>query len=79
MIQYSTVNVKLSNSLLTKLKLRIKNGTKVSLNPSSNVAGNSNYGSNFSHNFLLLIITQVSRLFQYTSFVKLLQMVDQLI
>ena len=82
MIQYCTLNVKLSNSLHIKLKLRIKNGTKVSLNPSSDVLVILIMGVifliNYSHK-LLLIITQVSRLFRYTSFVKLLHMVHQLI
>ena len=31
MLQYSTLNVKLSNSQLNKLKSGIKNGTKVTL------------------------------------------------
>ena len=36
MTQYNTLNVKLSNSQLNKLKSGIKNGTEVTLNLSSN-------------------------------------------
>ena len=39
MTQYNTLNVKLSNSQLTKLKSGIKNGIGVTLNLSSNVVG----------------------------------------
>ena len=37
MTQYDTLNVKLSNSQLNKLKSAIKNGTKVTLNLSLNI------------------------------------------
>ena len=37
MTQYNTSNIKLSNLQLNKLKLRIKNGTEVTLKISSNV------------------------------------------
>ena len=37
MAQYKTLNVKLSNSQLNKLKTAIKNGTEVTLNLSSNL------------------------------------------
>ena len=60
MIHYNTVNVKLSNSKLNKLKCGIKIGTEVILNLSSNVIGNSNDETNFLHK-LLLINTHVSR------------------
>ena len=40
MTQYNTLNVKLSNSKLNKLKSRIKSGTEIKLNLSSNVIGN---------------------------------------
>ena len=49
MTQYSTLNVKLSNSRLYKLKLGIRNGTGVTLNLSANVIDNSNEETNFSH------------------------------
>ena len=42
MSQHNTLNVKLSNSQLTKLKSGIKNGTEVTLKLSSNLAGDSN-------------------------------------
>ena len=59
--QYKTINIKLSNSQLNKLKSRIKNGTEATLNLSSNVIGNSNDEDNFSHKSLLPN-TQISRL-----------------
>ena len=61
MTQCNTLNVKMPNSRLNKLKSRTKHGTKVTLNISSNVVGNSNDESNFLHNLLLTDI-QVSRL-----------------
>ena len=42
MTRHNTLNLKLSNSQLNKLKSGIKIGTKVSLKISSNVAGDSN-------------------------------------
>ena len=65
MTQYNTLNVKLSNSQLNKLKSAIKNGTGVTLKLSSNLIGSSNDEANFSHK-LLLTDTQVQK------FVKLL-------
>ena len=61
MIQYNTLNVKLSNSQLNELKSGIKNGTGVTLRLSLNVVGDSNYENNFLHK-LLLTNTQVSKL-----------------
>ena len=61
MTQYNTLNLKLSNSKLNKLKSRIKNGTEVTLKISSNVADDFNDGNNFLHK-LLLTNTQVSKL-----------------
>ena len=57
---YNTLNIKLSNSELNKLKSGIKNGTELTLNISSNLIGNSNDETNFSHK-LLLTDTQVSK------------------
>ena len=51
MTQYNSVNVKLSNSQLYKLKSAIKNGTDVVLRLSSNVVGNSH--TDFPHKLLL--------------------------
>ena len=61
MAQYNTLNVKLSNLELNKLKSGIKNGTEVTLSLASNVIGNSNDKYNFPHK-LLLASTQVSTL-----------------
>ena len=61
MTQYNTVNVKLSNSQLNKLKSGIKNNAEVTLKVSSNVIGDSNDENNFLHKFLLTN-TQVSSL-----------------
>ena len=61
MTQYNTLNVKLFNSQLNKLKSGIKNGTEATLEISSNVVGDSNDENNFPHK-LLLTNTQVLRL-----------------
>ena len=58
--QYKIIQYSSSNSQRNKLKLGIKNGTKVTLNLSWNVIGNSNDENNFSHK-LLLTNTQLSR------------------
>ena len=52
MTQYDAINVKLFNSQLDKLKSAIKNGTKVTLNLSTNLMGNSNDETNFPHKLL---------------------------
>ena len=72
MTQYNTLNVKLSNPQLNKLKLEIKYGTEITLNLWSNVAGNSKDEKNFAYK-LLLFNTQDSRLR------KVLQIITQLI
>ena len=61
MSQYNTLNVKLSNLQLNKLKLGIKNNTEVTLKSASNVVGDSYDENNFLHT-LLLTNTQVSKL-----------------
>ena len=61
MAQCNTLNVKLSNSQLNKLKLGIKNGTEVTLKISSNIVGESNDENSFPHK-LLLTNTHVSKL-----------------
>ena len=53
MTQYSSLNVKLSNSQLNKLKSSIRNKTDVVLKISSNMVGNSNDNTNFPHELLL--------------------------
>ena len=47
MAQYNTLNVRLSNSQLNKLKLAIKNETEVVLRLSSNIIGDSDDKTNF--------------------------------
>ena len=53
MTQYNTLNVKLSNSQLNKLKSGIKNGTEVTLKISLNVIAESNNENNFPQKLLL--------------------------
>ena len=59
MTKYHTLNVKLSNSKLNKLKSEIKNGTEVTLNLLWNITGNDE--TNFPYK-LLLTNTQVSKI-----------------
>ena len=74
MTQYNTLNVKLSNSQHNKLKSAIKNGTGVILNLLPNLIGSSNDETNFPHKLIL-----TKKLVKFQKFVKLLQMVHQLI
>ena len=60
MTQYNTVNVKLSNSQINRLKSGIRNDTEVTSKISSNVVGDSNDENNFRHR-LLLTNTHVSK------------------
>ena len=53
MTQYNSLNVKLSNSQLNKLKSSIKNETDVVLRISSNMVGDSTDNINFPHELLL--------------------------
>ena len=48
MTQYNSLNVKLSNSQLNKLKSSIKNEIDLALRISSNMVSNSNDNTNFS-------------------------------
>ena len=52
MTQYDARNLKLSNLQPNKLKSAIKNGTKVILNLSTNIVGDSNDENNFHHKLL---------------------------
>ena len=61
MTQYSSLNIKLANSQINKLKSEIKNDTEKNLKISSNDTGDSNYEDCFPHK-LLLSNTQVPRL-----------------
>ena len=51
--QYNSLNVKLSNSQLPKLKSAIKNEAEVVLRLSSNIIGDSDDKINFLHDLLL--------------------------
>ena len=53
MTQYNSLNVKLSNSQLNKLKSGIKNETDVVLRLSSNMIGNSDDETYFPQKLLL--------------------------
>ena len=53
MTQYNSLNVKLSDSQLNKLKSAIKNKTDAVLRLSSNMIGNSDDETNFAHKLLL--------------------------
>ena len=53
MTQYNSLNVKLSNSQLNKLKSAIKNETDVILRLPPNMIGNSDDETNFPHKLLL--------------------------
>ena len=53
MTKYNTLSIKSSNSQLNKFKSRIKNGTELILNISSNVIGNFNDEYNFTHKVIL--------------------------
>ena len=53
MTQYNSLNVKLSNPQLNKLKSAIENGTDVILRLASNMIGNSDNEANFPHKLLL--------------------------
>ena len=60
-MQCNSLNVKLSNSRLNKLKSAINNESEVVLRLSSNLIGNSDDETNFPHK-LLLTNRQVSNL-----------------
>ena len=53
MIQYNSLNVKLSNSQLNKLKSAIKNENDVAIRLSHNMIGEPNDKTNFPHELLL--------------------------
>ena len=53
MTQYNSLNVKLSDSQLNKLKPAIKNETEALLRLSSKMIGNFDDETNFSHKLLL--------------------------
>ena len=51
MTQYNRLNVKLPNSQLNKLKSAIKNETDAVIRLSPNMIGDSNYKTNFPHEY----------------------------
>ena len=53
MTQYTSLNAKLSNSQLNKLKSALKNETYVLLRLSPNMTGNSDDETNFPHKLLV--------------------------
>ena len=53
MTQHNSLNVKLSNSKLNKLKSAVKNETEAVLRLLSNMTDNSNDATNFPHKLLL--------------------------
>ena len=53
MTHYNTVNLKLSNTQLSKLKSKTKTGTDVTLNLSSNAVGESDDKTHFPHKLFL--------------------------
>ena len=53
MTQYNSLNVKLSNSQLNKLKSVTKNETEIVLRLSPNMVGNSDDEANFPHKLIL--------------------------
>ena len=70
MTQYNSLNVKLSNSQLSKLKSAIKNETHVVLRLSSNLIDNSDDNTNFPHE-LPLTNRQVENIRKAFTFTKL--------
>ena len=69
MTQYNSLNVKLSNSQLNKLKSAIKNETEVVLRLSPNMIGDSNDKTSFPHELLLTDrqISSIRNAFTYNS------------
>ena len=71
MTHHNTLNIKLFNSQLSKLKSRINNCIELTLNFLSIVIGYSNDETNYPHKLLLTD--------KFQSFVKLLRISHQLI
>ena len=65
MTRYNTLNVKLSNSQLNKLKSGIKSGTEIILNISLKLIGNYNDETNFSHKLLLTSFEDLQSFFKW--------------
>ena len=69
MTQYNTLNMKLSNSQLNRLKSGTKNNTEVTLKISSNFIGDSNDENNFPHKLLLtnILVSKLCKAFTNNS------------
>ena len=65
MTRYITLNVKLSNSQLNKLKSGIKSGTEIILNILLKLIGNYNDETNFSHKLLLTSFEDLQSFFKW--------------
>ena len=65
MTRYNTLNVKLSNSQLSKLKSGIKSGTEIILNILLKLIGNYNDETNFSHKLLLTSFEDLQSFFKW--------------
>ena len=65
MTRYNTLNVKLSNSQLNKLKSGIKSGTEIILNVLLKLIGNYNDQTNFSHKQLLTSFEDLQSFFKW--------------
>ena len=65
MTRYNTLNVKLSNSQLNKLKSGIKSGTEIILNILLKLIGNYNDETNFSHKLLLTSFEDLQSFFKW--------------
>ena len=65
MTRYNTLNVKLFNSQLNKLKSGIKSGTEIILNILLKLIGNYNDETNFSHKLLLTSFEDLQSFFKW--------------
>ena len=65
MTRYNTLNVKLSNSQLNKLKSGIKSSTEIILNILLKLIGNYNDETNFSHKLLLTSFEDLQSFFKW--------------
>ena len=73
MTQYNSVNVKLSNSQLNKLKSAIKNENDVVIRLSPSMIGDSNDKGNFPHELLLTDrqVSSIRKVFSNNSLVDI--------
>ena len=62
MTKYNSENMKLSNYQLDKLESAIKNDSAVTLRLSSNMMGESNDKTNYTHNLLVKLLQIIYQL-----------------